>query len=145
METEGTVLPETATEARDRYDRLESTATEVVREVAKVMEFGGEEYDERVTDDVIETAQDALFASQLAVTVGTREEFEQWRETADHDVIEVGSEHVDNVVWHAPPATEEAVAASFQDKQRAAVETLRRQAYGRLYREILDESTEDDQ
>lgn len=145
MDTEGTLLPETATAARRQYDSLESTATEVVREVAKAMEFGGDEYDQRVTDDVIETARDTLFASRLAVTIGTREEFEQWQAEADHEVIEVGSEHVDNVVWHAPPATETAVAATFQDKQEAAVETLRRQAFGRLYRELLDESTEDEQ
>jgi len=142
METEGTLLPETATEAQTQYDRLESTATEVVRELAKAMEFGGEEYDQRVTDDVIQTAQDTLFASRLAVTVGAREEYEQWRETADHEVIEVGSEHVDNVAWHAPPATETAVAATFQDEQEAAVETLRRQAYGRLYRELLAEESQ---
>lgn len=145
METEGTVSPETATEARVHYDSLESTAKEVVREVAKAMAFDGDEYDQRVTDDVIETTQDTLFASRLAVTIGTREEFEQWQAEADHDVIEVGSEHVDNIVWHAPPATETAVAATFQDKQEAAVETLRRQAFGRLYRDLLDESTEDGQ
>ncbi|MFT4947679.1 MAG: hypothetical protein ACI8TL_001928 [Natronomonas sp.] len=143
METEGAFLPETKAAVRAQYDRLEPTAKAVVREVTKAMGFDGDEYDERVTDDVYETAQDVLFASQLAVTIGTRGEFEQWRESADHDVSEVGSEHVDNVVWHAPPATETAVAASFQDESEAAVETLRRQAYGRLYREILDESREE--
>ncbi|WP_336326283.1 DUF5809 family protein [Halovenus sp. HT40] len=145
MESEGTVSPETATEARAHYDSLESTAKGVVREVAKAMEFGSDEYDQRVTEGVIETAQDTLFASRLAVTIGTREEFEEWQAETDHDVIEVGSEHVDNVAWHAPPATETAVAATFQDKQEAAVETLRRQAFGRLYRELLDESTEGEQ
>lgn len=145
MRTEGTVLPESPADVRGQYDRLESTAKEVVRGVTKAMEFDGEEYDQRVTDDVLETAQDALFAAQLAVTVGTREEFEQWQTSATHEVIEVGSEHVDHVAWHAPPATETAVAATFQDEPEAAVQTLRRQAYGRLYREMLAESTEDDQ
>ena len=84
-----------------------------------------------------ETAHEALFASTLAVRVGTRKEYQTWRAETDHEVQEVGSEHVDNVVWHAPPFATEAVAATFQDERRAAVETLRRQAFGRLYRERL--------
>ncbi|MXR51329.1 hypothetical protein GRX03_06880 [Halovenus sp. WSH3] len=142
METEGSFLPETAAAARARYGRLESTAKGIVREVTRAMEFDGDEYDRRVTDDVIETAQDALFASQLEVTVGSREEYEQWRAETDHEVVEVGSENVDHVAWHAPPATGTAVAATFQDKREAAVETLRRQAFGRCYRELLAEETE---
>lgn len=137
METEGTVLPETEAEIRTRYDSIESTATGVVREVARAMEFDGEEYDNRITEDVIKTAQDTLFASQLEITIGSRTEYEQWKESAEHEVIEAGSEHVDNVVWHAPPATDTAVAATFQNEPEAAVETLRRQAFGRLYREHL--------
>jgi hypothetical protein len=144
MEHEGSFLPESTTAIHAEYDRLESTAKGIVRDVVKAMDFGGDEYDRRVTEDVIETAQDALFASQLQVMIGTREEYEQWREATDHEVIETGSEHVDKVVWHGPPATETAVAATFQDEPTAAVETLRRQAYGRLYRPLLAES-EDDQ
>lgn len=139
MDTEGTLRPETAAEARAAYDALESTAAEVVRAVTKAMSFDSEEYDDRVTDDVIETAQDALFASRLAVTVGTREEFEQWREQTDYDVTEVGSENVDNVAWHASPGTEAAVAATYQDEPDAAVQTLRRQAFGRCYSDLFGE------
>jgi hypothetical protein len=137
MDTEGTFAPETAAEARERYDRLGPAAQVVVKEVAKAMDFDPEEYDRRVTGEVVETARDALFASTLAVRVGTREEYEAWRAEADRDVHEVGSEHVDNVVWHAPPFADEAVAATFQDERRAAVETLRRQAFGRVYREVV--------
>jgi len=137
METEGTFLPETATEARERYEDLGATAQVVVKEIAKAMDFDPEEYDRRVTSEVVETAREALFASTLAVQVGTRVEYEDWRGGADHDVHEAGSEHVDNVVWHAPPFADEAVAATFQDERHAAVETLRRQAVGRIYRDVL--------
>jgi hypothetical protein len=137
MDTAGTFLPETASEARERYERLGPAAQTVVRAVAKAMEFDTEEYDRRVTGGVVEAAREALFASMLAVRVGTREEYEAWHAEADHAVHEVGSEHVDNVVWHAPPFATEAVAATFQDERRAAVETLRRQAFGRIYREAL--------
>ncbi len=137
MHTEGTFSPETADEASERYEELGSTAQLVVKEVAKAMEFDPEEYEERVTGEVVETARDALFADRLEVTVGTREEYEEWRDGADREVIEVGSDNVDNVVWHAPAFADAAVAATFQDEERAAVDTLRRQAFGRLYREVV--------
>ncbi len=137
MDTEGTLRPETTDAARAEYEALESTASEVVRAITKAMSFDGDEYNERVTDDVFETAQEALFASQLAITVGTRDEFEQWREESGYDVAEVGSDNVDNVAWHGAPAVDEAVAATFQDEPEAAVQTLRRQAFGQLYREMV--------
>ncbi|WP_436925851.1 DUF5809 family protein [Halosimplex amylolyticum] len=148
MDTEGTIAPATADEARERYEALGSTAQVVVKEVAKAMAMDADEYRERVTSDVVETARDALFASMLEVYVGTREEFDEW--TAENDgfaVTEVGSEHVDNVVWHVAPAAETVVAATFQDEREAAVGTLRRQAFGRVYRELVasdgaDESAE---
>ena len=137
MDTEGEFRPETAAEARARYEQLEQTAQVVVQEVTKAMEFDSEEYDRRVTDGVVETARDALFASQLAVMIGTREEYEAWQAETTHEVQEVGSEPVDNVVWHAPPFADEAVAATFQDERQAAVDVLRRQAFGRVYREVV--------
>jgi len=138
MEREGVFAPETEDEVQQRYDSLGTAAQSVVREVARTMNFDSTEYDERVTEEVTETARESLFASLLAVRVGTREEFEQWREETDHEVLELGSEHVDNAAWHAPPFADTAVAATFQDEPEAAVETLRRQAYGRIYTEILD-------
>jgi len=137
METEGQFAPTTAAEARDRYDELGSTAQVVVKEVAKAMELDAEAYRERVNSAVIETARDVLFAESLAVTVGTTEEFESWRDDTDHTVEVIGSETVDNVVWHAPPFADEAVAATFQSERQAAVGTLRRQAFGRIYREVV--------
>lgn len=138
METEGTFAPTTQAEARERYDALGPVAQSVVREVTRAMGFETAEYDRRVTESVVETARDALFASMLAVRVGTREEYEEWRETVDHEVHEAGSQHVDNVVWHAPEFGETAVAATYQNERRAAVETLRRQAFGRVYRDVID-------
>jgi len=147
MDTEGEFTPATAAAVRERYDALGPTAQVVVKEVAKAMGMDADEYDRRVTSDVVETARDVLFASLLEVHVGSREEYEDWLADADYDdeaVQEVGSEHVDNVVWHAAPATETVVAASFHDERRAAVGTLRRQAFGRLYRDLLTESPSGD-
>jgi hypothetical protein len=143
MDTEGTFSPTTAAAARERYEAVGPTAQVVVKEVAKAMEMDAEEYDRRVTSDVVETARDVLFASLLEVHVGTREEYEDWLEASEFgadDIREVGSEHVDNVVWHAAPAAGTVVAATFQDRRRAAVGTLRRQAFGRVYRELVTDS-----
>ena len=137
METEGQFSPTTADAARDRYESLGSTAQVVVKEVAKAMGLDKEEYRERVTGEVVETARDVLFAESLSVTVGSREEFEAWRADRDRDVELIGSENVDNVVWHAPDFAETAVAATYQSERAAAVGTLRRQAFGRIYSEVV--------
>jgi hypothetical protein len=101
------------------------------------MEFDAAEYDDRVSSAVVETARDALFASMLEVRVGTREEFDEWRDSTDCALTVEGSDNVDNVVWHVAPFAGEAVAATFHEKRRAAVDTLRRQAFGRIYREVV--------
>jgi hypothetical protein len=137
MHTEGTLSPETVEEASDRYEQLGSTAQVVVKAVAKSMEFDREEYGERVTGDVVETAREAMFGEQLQVRVGTREEFDEWRETADHGVEVLGADNVEHVAWHAPPFADEAVAATFQNEADAAVATLRRQAVARIYGDVV--------
>ena len=136
MHTVGTFTFESAANARTQYESVGPAAQTVVREVAKAMDFDREEYDERITGDVVETARDALFASLLEVRVGSREEFEEWCDAYDGEVTTVGHEAVDRVVWHAGPDGE-AVAATFQEEEDAAVATLRRQAFGRLYRDIV--------
>jgi hypothetical protein len=137
MRTEGTLAPASIAEARERYEALGSTAQTVVREVAKAMEFDREEYDERVTGDVVETARRAVFAQELAVHVADAEAFDEWREEYLHDVRVVGSEDVDRVAWHPMPFAATAVAATFQDEPEAAVATTRRMAFNRVYREEL--------
>ncbi len=136
MHTEGTFAFESAEDARTTYDAVGPAAQTVVREVVKAMAFDREEYDERVTGDVVETARDALFASLLEVHIGSREEFDDWRADYDGEVTTVGHEAVDRVVWHVGP-DDEAVAATFQNEEAAAVATLRRQAFGRLYRDLV--------
>ena len=137
MRTEGTFAPETWDEARSRYESVGSTAQTVVREVAKSMDFDREEYDERVTGDVVETARQAIFAEQLAVHVDDAEGFEAWRDDYPHDVRVAGSDNVDRVAWHPAPFAGTAVAATFQNEPEAAVATTRRMAFNRIYREEL--------
>lgn len=137
MRTEGTFAPETWDEARSRYESVGSTAQTVVREVAKSMEFDRDEYDERVTGDVVETARQAIFAEQLAVHVDDAEGFEAWRDDYPHDVRVAGSDNVDRVAWHPAPLAGTAVAATFQNEPEAAVATTRRMAFNRIYREEL--------
>ena len=141
MRTEGVFSPETEADAAEAFETVGPAAQTVVRETAKEMEFDREEYDRRVTGEVVETARDALFASLLVVSVGDRAAYEEWRDThPEYEVYETGAENVDNVVWHASPAAEAAVAATFQSEEDAAIATLRRQAFGRLYRPILKDA-----
>ncbi|MFC6951849.1 DUF5809 family protein [Halorubellus litoreus] len=135
MDVEGRLSPETESAAREAYESVGPTAQLVVKEVAKAMAFDREEYRERVTGDVVETARDVLFAAELEVRVGSRDEYEAWRDEFDGEVVERGSEHVDSVAWHVAPFAGEAVAATFQKERDAAVGTLRRQAYGEIYKE----------
>ncbi|MFD1569442.1 DUF5809 family protein [Halorubrum laminariae] len=138
MHTKGTFAPETRADALERYEEIGPVAQVVVREATKAMEFDADEYDERVTPEVVKTARDATFAELLAVHVGERSEFDAWLADSgfdEDDVVQIGSENVDNVVWHPIPFAETVIAATYQDEPDAAASTLRRNAFGRVYRE----------
>lgn len=139
MRTEGVFAPETESEAFESFDAVGPAAQTVVRETAKAMEFDREEYDERVTGDVVETARDALFASLLEVEVGEYTEFAAARtDHPDAEVVQHGSQDVDNAVWHYVPFADALVAATFQSEPDAAVGTLRRIAFGEYYRGAIE-------
>ena len=137
MHTEGTFEPASWADAHDRYEALGGTARTVVKEVAKAMDFDRDEYDERVTSEVVETARQVLFAESLVVRVGDEDAFADWRDAYPHEVTVAGGDDVDRVAWHAAPFTGTAVAATFQNEPAAAVGTVRRMAFNRIYREEL--------
>lgn len=152
MHAEGQLAPASTAEARRQYAELAGAARTVTRETAKAMGFDREEYAARVDDDVRATARDALFASLLRVRVGDREAFEEWRADFDGDVHVMGSDEVDSVTWHVVPFGRDgpptraaadddvapvAVAATFQDEPAAAIATLRRSVFGRVYRDVI--------
>ena len=139
METEGLFAPATAAAVADAYDTLSPAAESVVKELAREITADASAYDDAVTGETIATAQEALYASLLEIHTGTRAEYEEW--CSDHDVerIERGSENVANVAWHHAPAAGTVVAATYDQKREAAVGTLRRQAFGSVYREMLED------
>ncbi|ELZ96512.1 hypothetical protein C440_05173 [Haloferax mucosum ATCC BAA-1512] len=138
METHGTIAPASLADAEAAFDRAGPTAQVVVRETAKAMEFDRDEYRDRVTGDVIETVRNALFAESLAVHVGSRAEFDDWCSGhPEYEVVELGNPDVERVAWHAVPFAETVVATTFQNERDAAVSTLRRNAFGRLYRDAI--------
>ena len=144
METDGVYAPETVDAAQATYESLGSTAQIVVKETAKAMELGPDEYNERVTGEVIETARDALFASLLEVHHGDRGAFEAWcDDNPDYSVDLLGSDDVDVVVWHPVPFAETVVAATYQNEPDAAAATVRRRAFGEQYRPAF-EATDDE-
>jgi hypothetical protein len=129
--------PETLEAARETYETVGPAARTAVREATTAMGFDRDEYGDRVTGEVVETARDAVFASLLVVRIADRPEFDAWRADADVEVTVLGSPDVDRVVWHVAPAADAAVAATFQNEREAAVATLRRQAFARCYRDRL--------
>lgn len=137
METEGLLEPESEDAARERYADLEPAAGEVLGAVARTMLREDEDYDDRVTDAVRQTAHEAIFASLLRIHVGTREELDDWMADRDDSLILAGNENVENAAWHRAALDDTVVAATFQDRRRAAVDTLRRQAFARVYREVV--------
>ncbi len=115
------------------------TAKTAAREAAKAMGFDRAEYERRMTNDVISAVRDAVFASSLRVRVADGETFDEWRTDSDAEVVLVGNDSAPRVVWHAPGFGDCAVAATFGEEREAAVATLRRQAFGRLYRDLFDD------
>lgn len=144
METEGLFAPESEAQAQELYEEVAPAAGEVVRAVAKEMSFDRDEYQDRVGGDVVDTAREAIFASLLEVHVGTRAEYEQWCDDHESDPIELGTETVDHVVWHAAPFAERVLAATYQNEREAAIATLRRQAFGRFYHDVLPTGEDDE-
>jgi len=138
MDERGLLSPETPDAASAQYEDLGPAAQTVTRELAKAMAFDREEYEERVTGDVVATARDALFASLLRVTVGTRDEFDAFCDDhSDLDVRENGSEHVERVAWHVVPFEDVVVATTFENEPDAAVATLQRIVHGRYYSDVV--------
>lgn len=138
-ETRGLFSPSTGEEVREQYKSAGPAAQTVTREVAREMDFSKEEYEDRITSGVVETARDALFASLLRVQVGSEAEFDDVKAAQpDAEVILRGSEDVDHVAWHYSPVADTLVGATFQDKPDAAVATLRRIVFGRVYRNVLE-------
>lgn len=140
MHTDGMFTPDSFEAARERFEEIGPAAQNVVKETAKTMNLDATEYQDRVTGETIETAREVLFASLLEVNTAPREEFDTWltdhRYDADSDVELIGSNNVDNVAWHAPPAGP-IIATTYQNKRAAAIGTLRRQVFGRSYRDQL--------
>lgn len=138
METRGFLAPETPSDAADTFESLGPVAQVVTKEVARAMAFDRDEYNDRVTEDVVQTAREALFASLLEVHVGSASEFDSWLD--ERDGLEVhleGNENVDQRAWHPVYPDDTVAAVTFHDEADAAVATVKRQAFGRFYRELL--------
>lgn len=149
METQGRLAPETETTAREEYAALADAAQTVTRAVARALDAGdrlrraGTDTDsDSETARIVATAHDALFASLLAVHVGTAGEFESWVDDTGLDPDVVGSENVDRVAWHPVPFVGRVAAATFQSEPDAAVATLRRRAFGEYYRPVVREGSD---
>lgn len=139
METEGLLAPDSAAEAGEQYAAVAPAADAAAREVAKALDLGADDFREQVDEDVVLTAHEAIFASLLVVHVGTHTAFEDWLadRPGDPTVTTLGSDAVSGVVWHDAPVADQVLAATYADEPAAAAHTLRRQAFARIYREVV--------
>jgi hypothetical protein len=132
MHTRGTFAPETRADALETYEEVGPVAQVVVREATKAMEFDADEYDERVTPEVIRTARDAVFAELLAVHVGDEAEFDAWLADSEFDaddVVRIGS---DNVEIFTSPDDDTVVLTDSSDRAEVSVDLDDHVTYGNL-------------
>ena len=116
MDERGLLSPATEAEARERYRELGPAAQ----------------------TEVVETARDALFASLLSVTLGTRAEYESFRDAHPSlEAFENGSENVSHAAWHVVEFADAVVVTTYENEPDAAAATLRRVAHGRFYSELV--------
>lgn len=141
MDTRGQFAPETKAAARSLYDDLAIAAETVTKTLAETSTDSREAYHELLDQERIDAAHEALFASLLEVHVGSVEEFESWMNR--HDAFQLslsGPETVPRRAWHPVRPRKTVTAVSFQTAPEAAVATVRRQAFGTQYRELLEGS-----
>jgi hypothetical protein len=82
------------------------------------------------------TAQ--IIVKEVAKAMGFDEsEYDDWLDGRDYETVERGNPNVARVAWHAAPFAGEVVAVTFEREADAAVETLRRQAVGSVYRGVI--------
>jgi hypothetical protein len=137
MHTEGLFAPESEAAVSEQYAAAGAAAEVVVSELVRALPVADEAAD-RPDDATLQlTATEAIFASLLEVRVGTDDEFEAYEAETDRNVEMLGSEHVSGVAWHDAPAADRILAATYENEPEAAVDALRRQAFVKLYREVV--------
>ena len=143
MRIDGFLTPESAPAAHDAYEALAVPARDVTRAVVMAMDIEGDDYRQLVDESVTGAAQEAMFGSLLEVRTADREAFDHWCDRPDNAELTVtmeGSEHVANIAWHEAPSVDRVIAATYESQREAAVSTLRRLAWGRIYRDMVSDN-----
>ena len=140
MRIDGFLTPESARAAQEAYAALAVPARDVTRAVVMAMDIEVDDYHDLVEETVIDAAREAQFGSLLEVRTADREAFDEWCDRPEHAELTVtveGSEQVANVAWHVAPSVGRVIAATYESQREAAVSTLRRLAWGRIYRDMV--------
>jgi len=138
MQTTGYIEAPTPEAVAEEFQSVASSAGTLTSTIAKSMDVDSADYDELVTDDVVQRAHVTLFAALLRIQQADREAFEEWCESHPAYEPEIhGSEAVEGVAWHAAPVADVVVATTFATEPDAAVETLRRIAWSEVYEPVL--------
>jgi len=132
--------PAEATVVREQYADVIPTAKVVLSEVADGLAFDRPTYEERIDAKMVQRVANVLFAAGLPVLCDTEEMFEDYRRAhADAEVIDLGRSTAETVCWHHARVQGVILTASYGDAERSAREVVRRAAFNRCYRPIIDE------
>jgi hypothetical protein len=132
--------PTDATAVRRGYTEVIPTAKVVLSEVANGLAFDRRTYEERMDESMVQRVANVLFAAALPVRCDTEQMFEVYHQAhADAEVVVLGAATAETVCWHHARVGEVIITAGYADAERSAAEVVRRAAFNRCYRPIIEE------
>jgi hypothetical protein len=135
--------PATGEAVVEQYAAVVPTAKVVVSEVATGLEFDRETYESHMDAAMVERVANVLFAAALPVRCATADSFERYTEdNPAEDVVRLGAMTAAAVCWHHAGVEEVILAAGYHDAEDAAVEVVRRAAFNRCYRPLIEQEQE---
>ena len=130
--------PAEPTAVREGYATVIPTAKVVLSEVANGLGFDRQTYTERIDASMVERVANVLFAAELPVACAEAERFESYRQHVDVAVISLGAAPAEMVCWHHARVAQVIIAAGYHDAEEATSEVVRRAAFNRCYRPIIE-------
>jgi hypothetical protein len=131
--------PVDAAAVRRGYASVVPTAKIVLAEVANGLSFDRSAYEEQIDAELVERVANVLFAAGLAVACGEHQAFESYGDAhPDAEVIRLGASASDAVCWHHAPVAGLIIGAGYHEAEPSAREVVRRAAFNRCYRPIIE-------
>jgi hypothetical protein len=136
--------PATGAAVIQQYAAVVPTAKVVVSEVATGLGFDRETYESQMDAVMVERVANVLFAADLPVRCASADTFDRYSaDNPTEEVVRVGAMTADAVCWHHAGVEGVILAAGYHDAEDAAAEVVRRAAFNRCYRPLIEQERED--